>query len=302
MSTLHPDRSAAMRTLDVTKEIGGAPVALRFWDQALGLPVTDSLMVTIRAADGQSPRVAATRAGGNWLVFRNLPGLADTNAAPHPYLIEVFDLQRRFLPVLLPVSLPGPPWGATQGLNQPGAPQGEGWLLLYSAPTRREQPGLGMITGQLVDVTRPAPGRAGFAPAGWAMLSAAVYETGARDAGAATYRGIADERGCFSLHFPYPVILPPLSPASRPGGAPPLYEWDVTLSVRYRASDWSGPAGAIVPDLRTILGQPAAPLYPTQAGPPAESLAVKVCFGKELILKTDERSELLIANGTSTPT
>src|SRR5437773_1580626 len=103
------------------------PLGIRFWDPARNVPVTDDLVVTARP-DGAFGRVTpAFRTASGVYAFEGLPGMYTVEhpdvppeppagpPTPQPFLIEVADLQRRFLPILFRVELPLP----YRGLFQP---------------------------------------------------------------------------------------------------------------------------------------------------------------------------------------
>jgi hypothetical protein len=279
------------------------PLGIRFWDVAGDVAVTDSLEVTARAPAQPGLRRVAFRTLSGVYAFRNLPGLRDLETADpnlpagahplptsppqsHPFIIEVNDRRGRFLPVTFQVELPYRGIYPTQDAG--GSPPGPGLpgFFLFSAPSRALGAGLAVVRAQLVE--RRASGE--LRPAGHAVLEVLAP-------GQPKWIGLADERGSVAVVFPYPrftTSVGPLSPPPSPIG-PRVQSWDITIRARYLPAGQTKPDSvASLPDLGSILTQPAADLWPSMSGPGQAELNVQLRFGQPLILQTAGTSELWI--------
>ena len=256
-----------MRNLDTL--VYRSPLGYRFIDPALDLPVTDGLVVTARPLVG-GPTIKAQQNGEGIYLFGRLPGVpadgvwpADSPAAPPlEFLIEVQDRLSRFLPVATVVSLP-----AAESLKE---------FFLFSAPTRRESTGLGVIRGQLWDQSADQP-------AAYGVLEA-------EDQDGETWYGVADDRGCVALLFPYPVFGTSQT-GSPPGSTTVLMGqgWSYTLTAWYQPQSVTYPTGSSRPELKTVLAQAACSIV-TATDPSvttAPSLTLSVQFGQPFVLRTD---------------
>jgi hypothetical protein len=209
-----------------------------------------------------------------------------------PHVIEVIDMERRFLPFLLNVELPA------RGLYTwispaPGSPvSSEAGVPLYSTAARQVPTGMAVARGELEDIVQNKP-------ASWAALE--IHYNG-RLLG----RGIADEMGRVAVIFPYPA--PRASPFTSPIGSPPAssgkplfsQEWTVELRAYYSPSQISPPqpVKTELRDLRAILGQQQANMWDDLAmtTPFAEAT---LQYGRELILRSREGA---LASPASPPT
>lgn len=261
---------------------------VRFWDPARDVQVADSLAVTARPSVRGSTGVTASVTASGIYTFQGLPGMRDIenrsmqesfSAAPHEFIIEVDDRQRRFLPMSFTVSLPlGRP-----GLYLPmGSPPGDEHhrFFLFSAPTRFRHSGMAVIRGSLTDNNS----RAG-APAAHAFIEVEV-------AGERWY-GIADTRGEVAVLFPYPVFTEARG-GSPPGLPPAQQEWGIVVRVFYQPRTLRFPPGSATPDLVSIFHQNAAQII-DRDGISFSTLHPKLSFGQELVLRSGTGSELCIA-------
>lgn len=284
------------------------PLGIRFWDAASDVAVTDSLEVTARPPERPDLRRAAFRTLSGVYAFSNLPGLRGLEAADpdlpagvhplpesppqiHPFIVEVNDRRGRFVPVTFQVDLPYRGVYPTQ--PDAGGPPGPGLpgFLLFSAPARALPSSLAVIRAQLVERVPPAGG----APAQFRPASHAVLEVAAP--GGLAWLGLADERGSVVAAFPYPRFTTSAGPLSPPPvlSGPRAQSWDLTVRARYRPADQVKPdSAASLPDLGSILTQPAARLWPAPGGPGQAQLNVQLLFGQPLILQTAGLSELWI--------
>jgi hypothetical protein len=171
------------------------------------------------------------------------------------FVVLVEDRAGRFLPLVMALCLP------RTELMQPE---------LFSAPARLGVAGMGAVRGQLWDAV-------GNRPAAWAVIEAQFN-------GAPVYQTVADARGAFALFAPYPNpdnALPPLN-------TPPL-RWTITLRVRARPADLDfieTGVGDPLPEIGSILGQPAAQVFETTAGGASASITRTLTKGADLSART----------------
>jgi hypothetical protein len=290
-------------TLEPLERIGiFTPLGIRFWDLAGDAPITDGLDVTARPPGLPELARRAFQTASGVYAFRNLPGLRSlefsdpslpAGAHPiessppelHPFIVEVSDRLGRFLPVNFQVDLPHRGIFPAQPPPGSGAPSIPGFYL-FSSPSRRALSGLAIVRAQLVELLGPGQ----IQPASFGVLE---VETN----GGPPWLGMADETGSVAAIFPYPAFASEAGPFSPPPGPPEtrLQAWDVTIRVRYRRSAQVLPDNrARFPDLGSILTQPPAQILTSEAGPALPSLAGRLVFGQEMVLKTSSRSDLLV--------
>jgi hypothetical protein len=299
-----------------------APLGVRFWDAAMSRPVADGLVV--RYVWTQEPRswardskstVAVVNNDAVW-VLSDLPGLRDLEfgfapelAGAEPgtdtywakvaeptlklartYRIEVRDLLNRFLPFTFEAKLPHrglfelPPEGGTSPVSPLDAAPAA--LPLFSQPARPSPPGAGVVRAQLAEQSSPLEEHP--SPAAWALLEVSAP-------GAPPVLGLSDPKGGVVVFYPYPE--PSATSGSPPSGrARPLAQesWDLQISCRYgRCSPPDTP-----PDLLAVLDQPPAALE-LESSPLGD--VPRLAFGRELVLKSPGRSDLLVSPPTSPP-
>lgn len=283
------------------------PLGIRFWDPVRDVQVRDSLNVTARPETMDGRVTIAFQTASGVYAFQNLPGL---HAVEHPvedaslgtsppstkrFLITVNDQLKRFLPTVFSVDLPLPYKGiflhaafSPLGSGSPlfGSPpvNGPPGCYLFSAPTRPVAFGIAALRGHLVEYTPSPPTES---PAAYAVL--AVQVNGSNK----TWYGIADHRGSIAVLFPYPPI------SSQLGGTAPLPQqrWQITVRVRYCPATLQPLPGTQIPDLRHILAQSPGRIWPSQAGPPIPAWSTELCFGEELVMRTDDLSTLRLSQG-----
>jgi len=279
------------------------PLGVRFRDEATGSYVGDALSVVVYPAGQPELRTSGIVNPSSIFVFRNLPGLRDLefgegdtaywNDAPRfDFILEVVDRANRYLPFQLPIQLPQRRIlgiELTSPLSSPLAMQiglEEGFLPLFSSPSRASLDGLGVMRAELVD------GGTGL-PASWALLEAKAGEQ-------RLVTGMADRQGrvMLPLFYPKPVIT-----LGSPGNTnTPLAQqtWAVDFTVRYRRRE---PVPDI-PDLVDVLTQPAAQAW-EQTSPLSAWTQATLQFGRELRLATTAggvgTSTLLITPAGSPP-
>jgi hypothetical protein len=266
-----------------------APLGLQFWDPVTRSPITEGLVVSAlpKISSGEpGPSQFAIPNRSGVFVFHHLPGLREaefgtgdaafwaTLPPPKFFQITVTDLQRHFLPFQFEAQAPFQKLFQGICAESPPAPplpdQPSQAIPLFSTPIRPVAGGLAVIRTTLVT--------GNGAPAAWALLEASSQ-------GELLARGMADAQGRVALFFPYPsfVTLSPLQPR------PPLTAqvWPLELSAFFTLS----PPSPFVPDLCQVLAQPPVTLL-WNLSPPIPLGQVLLEFGKELIVKTDTKSEL----------
>ena len=220
-------------------------------------------------------------------VLHTFPGLPAFNGNPLTsppagahHRLEVQDLLGRYLPAVVDLALPH------EGLfGLPGAQVSPAdtapHVPLYSAATRSVPPPLACLRAELRHAA--APGR----PVPWAVLEL-------RLAGELLAQGLADEAGRALLIFPLPR---PREAGLRdsPRTAGHTNGWDVSLSARW--SRRRGPAGATggVPELQTLLAQPAVGLL-GQLSPRLPLAPLRLHAGEPLVAASAGSSFLYIAD------
>lgn len=278
-----------------------APLGLRFRDVVSDTFVGEGLSVTVYPQASAARRVPLFANRTGVYVLHHAPGLRDFEMgagddefwahvpAGKTFVVEVEDMERRFLPFSLKLDLPQR--GIYRWLSpldsaplSPPAPVAA--IPLYSAPARSTPAGLAVLRADLWNPQLDAP-------AAWAVVEA-------RTDGQLLARGIADERGRLALIFPYPkpgrfpVNSPPAdaSPPAPRGPSLLAQEWRITLRAGY--TFLSPPATtdtlAALPDLRATLAQLSAP--------PASLwldftrrialTGVTLRYGRELILQSED--------------
>jgi hypothetical protein len=278
-----------------------APFGLRLWDIVSGQHVSAGLSVWAFPAHQPARRVAAVANRSNTFVVHSAPGLRrfehgggnDESWASLPgrvpFVIEVEDRERRYLPFALDAELPSR--GIFRWPHPPGrerlAP--ETAVPLYPSAVYAVPQGMAVLRTELGDTSSNEP-------AAWALLEASFN-------GQLLGRGIADERGRVALIMPYPEPLdytsggvgsPPGSPPGSFAAGPPLLqqEWRLQLRASYSpggvASPLSPPRPAQTrPNLYDILAQQPTTLWAGSAR--TEQLTeVRLRYGRELIIRSSE--------------
>jgi len=248
------------------------PLGLRFWDAVADAQIHGTLRVRAWPLPARRPVVDAFRTVSGVYAFQDLPGLIDVERPPspppppasplvtRPFVVEVQDLARQFLPVAFNVDLPHrglflPPLAGSPGGPLPG-------FYLFSSPVRTLAPGVAVVRAEMVDA---ATGRR----APWALVRVTVAGQGDR-------WGLADEAGRVAVQFPFPLISPgfgqlfasPPGTASPPG--PPVAErsWEVAVAVFWEPSRLAPLPGTELPDLAQIFQQAPADVLSSGGSPP----------------------------------
>ncbi len=277
-----------------------APLGLRFWDEVTRDVVRDGLAVTAwpESRPSQS-RTATVNRAGVW-ALHSLPGMGPfergsgddsywakvaSGSDPalgslRPFVVQVVDTARRFLPTRLRVRLPvrgvfG--WPAEVGLAVDahalavGAPPGV--IPLPISPTRAVRD-LAVIRAELaVD---------GDAPAANALVEVLAGE---RLVG----RGVSDDRGRVMVAFPYPDTLahPAGSPLGSPvvGPQPASWRWDLGLRVRYAPTVVAARRNE-APELANVFAQPLTTAL-LRVSPEEPLSGLSIHYGEERVLRTE---------------
>jgi hypothetical protein len=266
-----------------------ASLGVRFLDTVTNTVVGNVLTVSAYPQHKPALRVAAVANSSGVYVLQNLPGLRDVeNGAGDqdywdhlpprsPFTVEVSDPDERFLPFVFDADLPVKSlfdWACgSSPLSPPLGPMLA--VPLYSTPRRRPPDGMAVIHVDLLDpVTDPLKA----IPAAWAVLEAYLD-------GRLLARGIADTRGCVALMFPYPAPIDfvPASPLET-GVALVNQKWTLHLQVLYRPQS----TVPTVPDLCTVLSQPAANLWGVWAEPARRQTLADpdLRYGEELVVRS----------------
>jgi hypothetical protein len=258
-----------------------ALLGVRLWDRVGGRAVSADLDVVDVATGARTiPNASGV------FVLHDRPGLHDSafgagdddfwSAPPATAnaIFEVRDRGRRFVPFRFDADLPARGLFADDFGMHPTAPDHPTAAVpLFSAPSRPTPPGFAAVRAQLWDADADGP-------AAGAVLEVAV-------AGIPAYRGIADAEGRTAVLLPYPEPDPSTGSPPHASRALSSLSWPLTLSARYApGADATQP-----PDLHAVLAQPAATLL---AAPGTPFGAQTLSFGRELVLRSNGRSVLLL--------
>jgi len=237
------------------------------------------------ALQGLTRMAAFERGAGDAKYWDAVASGADPALSPRrPFVVEVRDAARRFLPVRLRVVLPVRglyDWPAAAGLPagacalSAGAPSGV--IPLPVAPSRAVR-ALAVVRAELA--------ADGDVPAANALVE--VFASG-RLVG----RGMADERGRVAVIFPYPDTLSMSSgsPLGSPsaGARPSDWRWDLEVAVRY-APPVAGAHRGDAPELAGVFAQP--PTMALLRLSPEEPLGdFELRHGDERVLRTEGASD-----------
>jgi hypothetical protein len=259
------------------------PLAVRLRDEATLTFVSDGLAARVYPPGAPELAVSGTINRSGLFVFRNLPGLRAVEQgsgdagfwAAHPpqldFVLEASDAAGRFLPWSLGVKLPQRSvlgLGLTSPPASPITIQTGGdlaYLPVWSAPSRPDPEGLGVLRAELWDADADEP-------AAWALIEAQAGEQ-------RRVTGMADAGGRVMLPLPYPK--PPVELGSPLGAGGPITQqsWPLAFTVRYRRR---APVPR-VPDLADVLTQPPVTAWQeTSRATPWTSAVLR--FGRDLVL------------------
>jgi hypothetical protein len=278
------------------------PLGVRFWDAVADDQIRGGLRARAWPLPGRRPVVTAFRTRSDIYAFHGLPGLLDVErpqpsssvpASPpvaRPFVVDVRDDERRFLPVAFRVDLPLP----SRGLYLPpllASPAGAlPGFYLFSAPVRPRAPGIAVVRTELVDLAgRPVP---------WAVVRVSIAGQGDR-------WGLADEAGRVAVQFPLPLIAPgfgelsgsPAGTVSPPG--PPVADrtWELAISVFSERSRLAPLPGTTLPDLAEVFQQAPADIVSSDGSPPvvAPEWLGTLSWDGELVAATHGHRQLWVA-------
>jgi hypothetical protein len=278
------------------------PLGIRFWDAVNDVQIRDRLRVTAWPLPARRPITRAFRTVSDIYAFQGLPGLIDVEMPPsppapvpsppavRPFVVEVRDESRRFLPVAFRVDLPLPshrlylsPLPGSPSIAVPG-------FYLFSSPVRERQPQVAVVRTELFDDDLQAP-------AAWALVRVTIAGQGDR-------WGLADEAGRVAVQFPLPLLTPgfgelfvsppPIGPSSPPG--PPVADrsWAVSIAVFSEPSRLAPLPGTDLPDLAEVFQQAPADLFQSDASPlvTVTDWTGTLGWDGELFAATDGRRQL----------
>lgn len=281
------------------------PLGIRFWDPALDIQVNEGLAVTARPLDTRGRTISAFRTTSGIYAFQGLPGLHTVEyprGQPLPsrsppamtrFLVEVRDKKRCFLPVAFTVSLPYQgifPTGSLHGLPVGGPPG----FYLFAAPTRPVPATLAVVRAQLTEHgTNNSEKAAPYA----------VMEVQGPDG--QNWYGLADERGCLAVLFPYPTFSSHSGElSSSPPGTDNRQRWMLSIGIRYAPATLRFPPDSSLPELRSIFNQGSGTIWPSRtasSGQPISRLSAELIFGEELVLRSAGEATLLIDPALTSP-
>lgn len=275
------------------------PFGVRLWDWATNRPVAEGLTVDVRpAAGGRQTAARVTRSG--IFAASGLPGMADverpradedpTAGPTAAFLVRVGDTGGRFLPTGFTVDLPRlgtyPAAGDLAPIN--GASTQFPGFPLFSSACRTIPAGFAAIRADLrVDTGETdVNGRPILAPAAHAVLRV--------DVGSESWFGAADAAGSTLVLFPFPDFARQTGGGGAGAGGinPTDQQVDLTIAVRYgglAADPWIG-----APEFDQLRTQPAARFRPDATAAPVDTLSRSIAYGAQLVLTSDQLSELLI--------
>jgi hypothetical protein len=269
-------------TVTLDHVVREAVLGVSFWDSVTGRVAAEGLEV-----QETSSGMYASTTPSNVYVFNHLPGLRAGGDQPvwgsppsRRLTFAVTDRDRRFIPFRFTTDLPQPLLfvpACVAGGSPPAVGQS---IPLFSSPSRPVQPGFAAVRADLWDVLADAP------------AAGAVLEVSG--VGASPWFGIADWLGRVVVQCPYPE--PRWQISSPPPGSAALSQqsWTIDVSVRY-SPGWTSPPSSECqpPDLCEVLTQPSGTLLASES--PTSTLAPQhLIFGRELVLRSAGRSELLV--------
>ncbi len=297
------------------------PLGLRFWDAVNDSQIRAGLRVRAWPEAARRPVVEAFRTRSDVYAFQRLPGLRAIEQPPvnptglaeaalaaaspssppptHPFVVEVIDVARHFLPAAFRLQLPLPGRGVFLA-QPPGSPsqQSPPGFYLFSSPVRPRTSGVTAVRGTLADAATGAA-------AGHALVRVAIP-------GQPHRFGLADAAGRFAVQFPLPPLpgglgrlwASPDGAASPPG--PPVSDrtWDIAVAVAWEPAVLAPLPGTDLPDLARVLDQLAAHVL-LDAGSPSGSMTTEwlgtLSYDGEAVLRTIGDSRLLIVPAGSPP-
>jgi hypothetical protein len=281
-------------------------LGVRFWDATTDAQIRNGLQVRIWPEAALRPVQFAARTYSDIYAFHRLPGLVaverpmrglhSTVGSPGclHFILEVVDLQRRFVPSAIGLSLPLPDRGLFP-TQLPGSPAlGAPGFYLFSAPTRSRGPNIAVIRGELMN------GDTGGSAA-YALVRVEIP-------GETPAYTVSNADGAFAVHLPFPALPGGLRPldASPPGPlGPPIADrtWQLRVSVFYQPVLLPPLPGTEYPDVRNIFSQARADIFLESDSPPvvSDNWPGILDFGGEVVVRTGDLPILAVAPATSPP-
>lgn len=266
-------------------------LGIRFWDPVQEQVITHDLEVIAWPADRPERQVTAFRTASGIYTFRGLPGLRhleypsgdatpwDDDVIPTRFIFQVNDLRRRYLSLAYSVDVPFRGVFPSDRLVSPGNSPALG-IWLFSAATRAANSTLALIRAEIRIADLASPSQPGaIEPAAYAVVAVDVEDD--------TWYGIAGPDGQVATFFPYPDFASPMGFTS-PVRAMPQQSWPLTIRVFYEPGMQQFPAGASVPDIRSLFDQGQASIWENEVGDLLNEWQLDFNFSEELVLHTGE--------------
>lgn len=276
-----------------------AHLGIQFWDPVLDRKIGQGLHVTARAENSPRPIATAYLTRSNVYSFRSLAGMRELefsalevneNFSPplnRNFVIEVTDLQRRYVSVGFRVSLPFSYKGLFLSSNLSSPPQtSPRGFFLYSSAVRSMPGGMTAVRGELFDITNET------------VAANAVIRVSTHDG--FHWYGVADDAGRFAVVMPYPTLIESISGSPPPVDRKRIFEqvWDLQIEVQYQPGALQALAGSRLPEYRNVLGQQVAQIWPDapdEGGTSTLSWQVEHRYGAQTILRTHFNDESTVA-------
>lgn len=299
-------------------------LGIRFWDPLLDQQIRRGLCVQARPAAEPHRTVFSRRTASDVYAFPRLPGMraiefqwTDVGVGGSPpvakrFVVDVEDVQDRYVPVAFDVLLPLPAAGVfpVRPFGSPG--HSNAGLYLFSSPNRRPALPVGVVRGELAVYDPANPDL--HVPASHALVVVDVI-----DSPGGRFRGLADEAGRFVVHIPYPAAPArpqgsPSSPSSPPASSQtPFREqtWAIAIQIHYSPATVEPLPGVELPEYRTVLRQTPADIWdvspsgsPPPGSPPGGGVAelpVVLHYGEEIVLRTQAEDKLFVTPVPTSP-
>ena len=269
------------------------PFGVRFCDYVTGEVVSEGLSIVAYPRGNPRRTVSGMINRRGVFTFRGLPGMHDiengkgddqfwdTISPPKEFIIQARDQRGRFQPFQFDAFLPIKNLYQWEALPRTSPQATLPYVPLYPSPARPALTGFGVVRSELWDGLNNCP-------AAWAMVEV-------RMEGELKGRSFADKNGRIAVLFAYPepadhsATSPPVSPSVIPLTRYSDSKWNVQLTAYYSPTR-DVPS---VPDLVVVHEQTPAAIGLNDSSSLTE-LDLILEFGKECIVKSSSKSELLI--------
>lgn len=268
-------------------------LGVRFWDAARDARLDDGLVVRARldGAPREVRQADVTHAGV--YAFRRLPRMHDVEypfppepvlgssvvLPAIPFIVDVRDTKGRFVPMAFRVDVPFRGVFPTGFVN--GTPGDVPGFFLFSAAGRATP---AKLAGVRMSLALEATG----APASHAVAELTLPD------GSLVY-AVAGEDAQATAIFPYPVFdATPATPLT-PDQARAPAAWPLSLRVLYEPARQAPLGDGLPPDTAELFQQAPVNIRGSAANPPADHIDITLVFGRDLVLRTDDQPNLLIA-------